>query len=363
MSQRLIAAMIAAPLVLALLLVAAFLPLDYVTYSPGYTVDVLGESDEGTEIIQVDGHKTYRDEGELRMTTVLVSRPKDQGECAGGCKSLYELMLTWARSDDAIYPYDAIYRDDETPESNDREGAVSMVTSQDAAIAVALRELGYELEPAVEVSFVEQGMPAEGKLLVRDILLKVNGEPIADAQQLVDAISGTPPGDEVTFSVRRGRTVTDVSITPKKVVDEETGESVQRIGIQPGNGFLFPFDVRVNIDPDIGGPSAGLMFSLAIYDTLTPGSLTDGQVVAGSGEIAATGEVGPIGGIQQKIAGARDDGAELFLVPAANCADALGADNGDMRLVKATTMHVALEAIQDWTADPDADLPSCEDAA
>ncbi|MFA6574367.1 MAG: PDZ domain-containing protein [Nocardioides sp.] len=356
MSQRLIAAMIAAPLVLALLLVAAFLPLDYVTYSPGYTVDVLAESD-GAEIIQVDGHKTYRDDGELRMTTVLVSLPKDEGECAGGCKNLYELMATWAGNDDAVYPYDAVYSDDETPESNNREGAVSMVTSQDAAIAVALRELGYETKPAVEVSFVESDMPAEGKLLVRDILLKVNGEPLRDAQQLVDAVRSTESGDAVELTVRRGRTTTDVSVVPRQV------DGVQYIGITPGNGFLFPFDVRVNIDPDIGGPSAGLMFSLAIYDTLTPGSLTGGRVVAGTGEIAASGQVGAIGGIQQKIAGARDDGAQLFLVPSDNCDEALGADNGDMRLVKATTMHVALEAIQDWVADPDADLPSCEDAA
>lgn len=356
MSQRLIAAIIAAPLVLALLVVAAFLPLDYVTYSPGYTVDVLAESD-GAEIIQVDGHKTYRDDGELRMTTVLVSLPKDQGECAGGCKNLYELMATWAGSDDAVYPYDAVYSDDETPESNDREGAVSMVTSQDAAIAVALRELGYETEPAVEVSFVEAGMPAEGKLLARDILLEVNGEPLKDAQQLVDAVRATEPNDAVELTIRRGRTTSKVSVVPRQV------DGVQYIGMTPGNGFLFPFDVRVNIDPDIGGPSAGLMFSLAIYDTLTPGSLTGGGVVAGTGEIAATGKVGPIGGIQQKIAGARDDGAELFLVPPDNCSEALGADPGDMRLVKATTMRAALEAIQDWVADPDADLPSCEDAA
>ena len=100
-----------------------------------------------------------------------------------------------------------------------------------------------------------------------------------------------------------------------------------RVGIVPGTGFTFPFDVHVNIDPDIGGPSAGLMFSLAIYDTLTPGSLTGDELVAGTGTIPDDGSVGPIGGIQQKIVAARDDGAELFLVPPDNCADALGAPN------------------------------------
>lgn len=349
MSQRLLAALIAGPLVLALLVVAAFMPLPYVTYAPGYTVDVLAE-DAGAEIIQVDGAETYRDGGELRMTTVLVSVPRLR-------KNLFDLMLVWARSDDAVYPYDAVYGEDDTPESNDREGAVSMVTSQDAATAVALRELGYETTPAIEVAYVEPGSPSEGKLLVRDVIQKVNGRALTDPQQLVDAVQGTDPGDAVDLVVRRERTTYDVSVVPREV------DGDLRIGITPGTGYVFPFDVRVNIDPDIGGPSAGLMFSLAIYDTLTPGSLTGGEVVAGTGEIAADGTVGPIGGIQQKIAGARDDGARLFLVPPDNCAEALGADNGDMRLVRATTMPVALRAIQDWVADPDADLPSCEDAS
>ncbi len=92
-------------------------------------------------------------------------------------------------------------------------------------------------------------------------------------------------------------------------------DGVPRIGIVPGNGFDFPFQVHVNIDPDVGGPSAGLMFSLAIFDTLTPGSLTGDAAVAGTGTMSEDGSVGPIGGIQQKIVGARDDGAELFLVP------------------------------------------------
>ena len=358
MSQRLMAALIAGPLVLVLLVLSAFLPLDYVTYRPGYTVDVLAKTD-GSEIIQVDGHKAYYDDGQLRMTTVLVSLPKDaDGDCGSGCrKNLYDLMAAWISSDDAVYPYDAVYDDDETQESNDREGAVAMVTSQDKAIAVALRELGVKFKSAVEVSFVEQGMPAEGKLLVRDVILAVNGEKVTSAQQIYDAVQAAGPGESVDFRIRRDRTELDVKVAPRKVGGE------QLIGITPGNGFVFPFDVKVNIDPDIGGPSAGLMFSLGIYDTLTPGSLTGGHVVAGTGEIDPEGKVGPIGGIQQKIAGARDDGAELFLVPTDNCDEALGADPGDMRLVRATTMHEARGAIEAWVADPDADLPSCKDAA
>ena len=93
------------------------------------------------------------------------------------------------------------------------------------------------------------------------------------------------------------------------------GKKRQQIGIQLGVGFIFPISVTVNISDNIGGPSAGLIFALSIYDTLTAGSLTGGQDIAGTGELDSEGVVGPIGGIQQKIAGAREAGAELFLVP------------------------------------------------
>jgi PDZ domain-containing protein len=137
---------------------------------------------------------------------------------------------------------------------------------------------------------------------------------------------------------------------------------VQRVGIVVGPSYEFPFDVSLNIDDRIGGPSAGLIFSLAVYDTLTPGSLTGGTAVAGTGTIAEDGTVGPIGGIQQKIIAAADSGAELFLVPPGNCesAAALGLDEEEMRLVKAPTMSSAVTSIKTYVEEPDAPLPSCE---
>ncbi len=159
----------------------------------------------------------------------------------------------------------------------------------------------------------------------------------------------------MTFLVRRDGKPVTVVVKPR-VVDGDL-----RVGVTSGPGFIFPFQVSVDIPEDIGGPSAGLMFSLAIYDTLTPGSLTGGQIVAGTGTIDATGKVGPIGGIQQKVVAARQSGAELFLVPADNCADATGAPNEGMRLVKATTMHEARQSIAAWVKDPDATLPTCEE--
>jgi PDZ domain-containing protein len=269
--------------------------------------------------------------------------------------NLLEAMKAWLDPEEAVYPYDAVYGEDETAEQSETESAIQMVSSQDAATAVALNELGYDVKPIVEVLNVEKGLPADGKLKVRDVIRKVNGQRVTDSQQVVDEVDKSKAGESVTFLVRRDGRLVTVVVKPR-VIDGDL-----RVGVTSGPGFSFPFQVSVDIPEDIGGPSAGLMFSLAIYDTLTPGSLTGGKIVAGTGTIEANGKVGPIGGIQQKVVAARQSGAELFLVPADNCADAMGAPNEGMRLVKATTMHDARQSIAAWVKDPDATLPTCEE--
>ena len=133
------------------------------------------------------------------------------------------------------------------------------------------------------------------------------------------------------------------------------------MGVQIGTGYDFPFDVSVRLGDDIGGPSAGLIFSLGVYDTLTPGSLTGGTDIAGTGTIDEQGRVGPIGGIQQKIVAAADAGAKIFFVPPANCGSAEHADvtKDEIRLVKAPTMHSAVASLKAYAEEPDADLPAC----
>ena len=349
MSQRTLAALLAVPLVLAMLVAAAFTSLPFATYSPGPTVDVLDQPG-GDETIQVRGVKTYRDDGQLRMTTVSLSPNGERLD-------LLSLLKAWWSDEQAVYPYDYVHPEDQTPEEDEREGAVSMVTSQDVAIANALRALGYDVEPVLQVAYVVDGSPADGVLQVRDVLERINGREITSDEMLVETIQATEPGDEVVLRLERDRRVRTVTGEPRRDDD-----GVMRVGFTPGQGFRFPFDVAVNIDPDIGGPSAGTMFALGIYDTLTEGSLTGGGVVAGTGTIDLDGQVGPIGGIQQKIAGAERDGAELFLVPEDNCEDALGVDDGDPRLVRIDTFEQALDAVRTWAKDHDADLPSCEDA-
>ncbi|WP_182523925.1 YlbL family protein [Nocardioides dongkuii] len=350
MKQRTLAALVALPLLLLLVVLAFTLPLPYATYAPGLTVDVLGESEKGEEIIEVSGHEAYRDDGEVRMTTVFVSLPEAD-------KRLPELLGAWLDDDEAVYPYEVVHPDGETVEDSRREGAVDMVTSQDEAIAVALTEMGEEVEPAVGVAFVEDGTPADGALKVRDLFLEIDGKPIEKVEDVAAAVRAAGADDPVELVVLRDGRRTTIEVTPK------LKDGTPTIGITVGTFYRFPFQVSVDIDPAIGGPSAGLMFALAIYDTLTPGSLTGGETIAGTGTIDAEGRVGPIGGVQQKIAGARADGAGLFLVPPDNCAEALGAEAGDMRLVRAETMHDARLAVEAWAEDPNTELPSCEAAS
>ena len=349
MSQRTRAGLLALCLLAVLWGTALLVPLPYVTYYPGPTVDILATND-GEETVQVNGHKAYYDDGELRMTTVYVSTPQEH-------VTLPDLLRAYFDPDAAVWPRSSVYAPDETDESNDRESAVAMVSSQDTAVAAALTELGEKVDPIVEVLDVTPGLPADGKLEVRDVLLEVGGTKITGAQDVVDAVDRAKAGQPIRFVVRRGEKEVTTDITPRKVGDD------LRVGITPGVGFDFPYRVSVDIADNIGGPSAGLMMSLAIYDTLTPGSVTDGFDIAGTGTITPSGEVGPIGGIQQKIAAARDAGADLFLVPADNCDGIGGVDPGDMRLAKATTMHDAVETLSTWVDDPNAPLPSCEDTA
>ena len=353
MTQRTLAGILAVPLLIGLWLTAALAPLPYVTYEPGLTVDVLGTNDQGKEIIEVAGRKAYHDDdGQLRMTTVYVSQPRPEGK-----NNLFELMHDWVSRSSAVYPKDAIYPEGGTAEQDRKEGQEEMTSSQDAATAAALTELGYDVTEAT-VAAVDKGSPADGKLQTGDVILEVNGAEVANSDEVVKAVTSAETGEPIDLDLRRKGKTVDVSVTPREV------DGRPQVGVQVGTQTTdFPVDVTIGIDPAIGGPSAGLMFSLGIYDTLTEGSLTDGRTIAGTGTIDAAGNVGPIGGIQQKIAGARDAGAELFLVPPDNCDEAVGAPNGDMRLVEAPSTHSALDSIKKWVKDPDAKLPTCGDGS
>ena len=345
MSQRMIAVCIAAPLLLVLAVVALAVPLPYAYESPGPTYNILGTDQNDAELVQVDGHRVYRDDGQLRFTTV---RTSPYGEKL----TLGEAFSRWLDHDDAVIPYDIAHPPTVTAQEEQSQGAVDMVTSQDNAIAVALEEMGTKVPKRIQVAHVTDGLPAASKLQVHDIFVSADGKKVTSAQDVVDAVTSHKVGDPVHLVVLRDGRRLAVDIAPQDVDGEP------RIGVTVGIGYVFPFDVTINVDPQIGGPSAGLMFSLAVYDELTPGSLTGGHTIAGTGEIEPDGKVGPIGGIQQKIAAADDAGAELFFVPPDNCEDVKGLDP-DLKLVKADTMHDARIALEAFAKGHDDDLPHC----
>jgi PDZ domain-containing protein len=348
--RRTVAGLVAAALVIALATVAATRSVPYVTFAPGPTVNVLGEY-EKKPIIEVSGHKTYRDDGQLRLLTVIPSGPDEK-------ISLVQLLLAWADPDKSVYPYRAIYGSTDTQKTVQQQSTVQMDTSQSDAVAAALSALKVPFATNTDVASVEKGGPAAGKLRAGDRIVKVDGTKIGSYVELAHAIQPVPVGHRITIVVRRqGKLV----VTHLRTTASPTNPKASAVLITVSPSYDFPFQVKLNIDKDIGGPSGGLMFSMAIYDTLTPGSLTGSKVVAGTGEIDPSGTVSPIGGIQQKLVAAQAAGAKLFLAPADNCAEALGGnfDPDKMRLVKVTKLTDAIDDVKAWVKNPKADLPRC----
>jgi len=350
MSRRTLASIVACVLLVLLFAAAAFLPVPYVTMSPGPTINVLGQHD-GQPIVEVSGHKSYPAKGQLRMVTVSVTSPGRQ-------ISLAEAMEAWFDPTRAVYPRQVIYPPQQSVQQEQQQSSVEMTSSQDTAVAAALKHLGYHPDQVTEVLAVSKDAPAQGELKAHDEILSVNGVHVTGPASVAKAVQKVGVGGTATFVVRR-----DGSTLTRKVTTEAApGEPHHAVvGVVVGVGYNFPFRVSVDINENIGGPSAGLMFSLAIYDTLTPGSLTGGAVVAGTGTISPNGSVGPIGGIQQKIVAAADAGATLFFVPPANCKEALSADvnNNEIELVKAPTMDSALHSLQAYAKNRQATLPHC----
>ncbi len=348
MSRRVATMTLTAVLLVALIAVAWLVPVPYAIMSPGPTENTLGNVD-GKPVVEIRGHRTYDTNGQLDLTTVAVSPPDQKLD-------LFSVLGGWIDPTVAVVPHDFLYPGDPSPQQVEQENVEAMQTSQQSAIAAALREAKQTVTSAVLVQAVIKDTPAVDKLKAADVILTVDGTTVTDEQQVVSLVGKHKPGDPIRFSVRRDGRQVDVTVVAGKNPDDPKRAFV---GINPHNGYEFPFDVRINLGQDIGGPSAGTMFALAIVDKLTPDKLTDGKHIAGTGTIEGDGRVGPIGGIQQKIAGARDKGATTFLVPSDNCAAAAGAHVDGIRLVRIKTLTSAVDSLEALRRDPGAKVPSC----
>jgi PDZ domain-containing protein len=338
---------------LAIVIAGARVNVPFTLFQPGPTIDVLGKLD-GRQIVDISGHAVYHDDGELRMVTIILSQPNEK-------VSLWSALYAWLNPDDAVYPHSAVYSDTETNAQNKSQDAQLMASSQDDAVAAALTLAKIRYQTVPLVASVEKGSPAAGKLEAGDAIVAVDGVPTPTLQKVIDHVRSLGPGTVVHVTVRRGTATRDFAMRTRAAGTTPELRKQGRVGVGLAAKYKFPFSVKVRLSDSIGGPSAGMMFALSIYDLLTPGSLTAGNVIAGTGTITADGAVGEIGGIAQKIAGAQADGARLFLVPAGNCDEAVHSDDdpGKMRLVKVSTLTGALDAVRAWTADPKASLPEC----
>nr|WP_211877853.1 S16 family serine protease [Pseudarthrobacter albicanus] len=333
-------------LALALGITALSLPVPYVVESPGPTFNTLGE-DHGKPVISVTGHEAFPAKGNLDLTTVYV----DGGP--NGPVSVFEAFSAWLDGNKAVYPEELIFPKGVTKEQSQQEGAVAMETSQENAVAAALRELNIGFGQKMEVASLPEGSASKGLLQAGDILVSINDKPIT-ALGVVQAELAAGNGTPVTVVVDRGGSMVPATITPAKT---SAGRFV--LGVVLQYKFTFPFEVKISLDK-VGGPSAGMMFALGIVDTVTPGDLTGGKHIAGTGTITPDGAVGPIGGIAQKMLGARSGGATLFLAPAANCDDVLGHIPDGLQVVKVETLDGARKAVELAASGADTSgLPVC----
>lgn len=347
MSRRVTTLAVAGTLLIALVAAASLFPVPYVVYSPGPVEDTLGEW-EGEPVIEIHGAETYPTSGVLDLTTVGVT-PADRK------LDLLRVLQAWVDPDRTVVPRELVYPDDVTAEEARKENAQLLERSQESAKVATLRELGFDVPEVVVVDSVLDGAPADGVLVPGDVVISVDGAPIATPEDVVEAVTAHEPGETVEFVVERDGSRRTETVGSQAAEDD--GRTI--VGFSPTIGYEYPVQIDVNIDDRIGGPSAGTVFALAIYDTLTPGALLDGMHVAGTGAISPDGEVSPIGGIQQKIAAASEEGATLFLAPAGNCDEAAAADPGDMRVVRIETLDDAIGALETAAAGDTSSLPSC----
>ena len=298
---------------LVALLVLTFLPTAYVIQQPGPVFNTLGTapSADGKEVplISVKGAKTYPTKGTLDMLTVQVVGSRER------TPNWFELALAWFDPSRAVLPIDSVFPTGQTTQERNEESAAMMVDSQKEATAAALTHLGYDVHPKLSVYSLTDDSAAQGKLRKDDVIVAANGTAITDVDTLRRIVNDAD-GSAVTLTIERDGARQDVSVTPKKLTTQ--GTTTWLLGVSLITDYDFPIDVTIQLN-NVGGPSAGMMFALGIMDTLTPGQLNGGKSIAGTGTITADGTVGPIGGIRQKLYGAKEAGASYFLAPDSFC--------------------------------------------
>lgn len=324
----------------------AAVPAPYVIEQPGPVYNTLGtgtpvgakpvDAAEHQPLIEIPSQRTYPTSGALDMLTVNLVGDRSNAP------SWLEIAQAWLDPSRAVVPIDSVYPVGTTVQQSDKQSAVDMQNSQKDAIAAALSTLGYPLTGVLSVGGLSPKSPAEGVLKEGDEILSVAGTPVDSVVKLRSVIAKTGAGTPVDAVISRGGTTRTVKLTP--ALSAGAG-SAPIIGIYPSIAYAFPFEVKIQLE-NVGGPSAGQMFALGIIDKLTPGKLNGGAHVAGTGTIDADGNIGAIGGIRQKMYGARAAGATYFFAPYSNCDEVTGHIPSGMTVLAVKTLRDSLAALK-----------------
>lgn len=347
-SRLLAGSMLATAVLVAISLV---LPTGFAVRGPGPTEDTLGEQN-GVPLVDITGTETFPASGELRLTTV--------SNGGGPVSDVFALDVlgAWLNSAHSTLPMEVVFPPNVTRAEHQQQSAAQMITSQEQATAAALSELNIPVPATLTAAGFTEGSPSIGLINEGDVLQTLNGEELTTLEDLLRGLSAVTPGNDVVVGVERDGERLEVTITTITAQLPDGGTRAA-LGVFVQSDYTFPFDVNIQIE-NIGGPSAGLIFALAIIDLLTPDDELGGAVVAGSGTIDVDGTVGAIGGIEQKMHGARRDGATYFLAPAANCHDVIGQVPRGLRVVRVATLAEARAAITAIGAGTGSQLPTCE---
>lgn len=331
-----------------LILVALFIPSPFVILAPGTPQNVLGEA------IKISGTKTYPTTGKLSVTSVMVTDPDSY--ITG-----FDIFYGWLDNQRAVLPRQEVYPDGETAAEAVKQGAAEMNGSQINATAAALSYLGYKSASKLAVVDVNKESKAQNVILVNDQVLTIDDRKFENTTELLQFLDNKKPGDYVTVKVNRK----GVELT-KKITLSSRDDGSAFIGINIQEQFVFPFDVKIKLE-ETGGPSGGLIFAIGVVDKLTAEDLIRSRNIAGTGTITTTGNVGPIGGIAEKIIGARDFGVEIFFTPIENCQDisnieALGQGKGEkaMKIVPVATLAEAIAVLK---LPENSKFPTCKSYA
>ncbi|MGH2733464.1 MAG: YlbL family protein [Actinomycetota bacterium] len=299
--------------------------LPLVTIHPGPALNA-------TRFVKIEA-PTYPSKGSIHLTTVSLFDA-----------NLWDGLRGWLSPSIAVYPRSAFYPSGLSEEEVIRENVAEMDTSEIAATVAALSELGFRLEAdGALVRATDPGTPADRKLQPGDVIVDVDGSPVSTPAEVRSAIGRRRVGETVEVSVMRAG---ERKWFPMKAAAAPTrGGRRVVIGTELLPNFRLPFNVTIDVG-EVGGPSAGLAFALAVVDLLDPMDLTHGRIIADTGTIDFEGKVGIVGGIQQKAQGAARLGASLFLVPKEQQEEARAQAGARMRVIGVSSLHEAVEILR-----------------